>query len=238
MIGKRLKEVRTHFKMKQYEFAQSIDVKASAISQMEADKINPSIETMQQIYKAYKVNLHWLITGKGDMLMDKDAKAMKFEKLQSLLDNQINDILNAKNNLHDNDTVEFRVSGEIAAGEPVTSINTILEVVSVHKSQLKADVKEYLTLRVNGRSMEPEVKHNDVILIRKDNDWQKLAGRICAVRIDGEVTLKKLVLDADKKMIVLVSINESYKPILVYPADHSDVHLIGHLCSLVRRMNA
>ncbi len=238
MIGDRVKEIRRHHKIKQYEFAQSVDVKASAISQMENNRINPSIETMILMHKHYGVNLHWLLTGKGDMLTDKFAKASKFDKLQRMLDYQINDLLKAKNSLEKNDVVEFRVSGEIAAGEPVESIDTVLEVVSVHRTQLQADMKEYLTLKVNGRSMEPEVKHNDVILIRKDNDWQKLAGRVCALRIDGEVTLKKLVLDADKKMIVLVSINEGYKPILVYPADHSDVHLIGYLCSLVRKIQA
>ncbi len=41
----------------------------------------------------------------------------------------------------------------------------------------------------------------------------ELAGKICAVRIDGGITLKRLILDDVQKMIVLLSINENYQPI-------------------------
>jgi SOS-response transcriptional repressor LexA len=91
-----------------------------------------------------------------------------------------------------------------------------------------------MALRVNGRSMEPDIRHNDVVLIRQDQDWRHLEGKICAVRIDGAITLKKLMLDDAKQMIVLVPLNEGYQPIIINPDNHRDVALIGSLFYLFR----
>jgi len=54
------------------------------------------------------------------------------------------------------------------------------------------------------------------------------------VRIDGGITLKRLILDDVQKMIVLLSINENYQPILIDPDSHTDVTLIGSLYFLFR----
>jgi len=91
-----------------------------------------------------------------------------------------------------------------------------------------------VALRVNGRSMEPDIRNQDVVLIRYSNEWRELEGKICAVRIDGGITLKRLLLDDAKRTVVLIPINENYQPIIVDPDSHTDVTLIGSMYFLLR----
>jgi len=84
--------------------------------------------------------------------------------------------------------------------------------------------------------MEPDIHHNDVVIIRKGNDWDRLKGAICAVRIDGSITLKKLSMDDRRKLILLLPINENYAPIVIDPRDHEDVSLIGSMHYLYRKI--
>jgi len=126
------------------------------------------------------------------------------------------------------------VKGEIAAGAPLENNGDTLEVITVRRSMIRGEVTDYVALRVNGHSMEPDIRHNDVVLIKHSTDWDQLAGKICAVRIDGSITLKKMMLDDAQKTIVLVPLNEDFQPILVNPDNHRDVVLLGSMFYLQR----
>ncbi|MDD2331500.1 MAG: XRE family transcriptional regulator [Candidatus Cloacimonetes bacterium] len=241
MIGERFKKARKALRLKQSELGEELDVNASAICQYETNRIKPSIDTMILFAEKYGVNLHWLITGQGNM---KDSMVTPGNKpaqnhlnqLKNMLNTQLREITQAKNAILNTDILDLEVTGEIAAGLPVESGETVLDMVTVRKSIIRGNLDDFICLRVNGHSMEPDIRHNDVVLIRQNQNWDKLAGKICAVRIDGAVTLKKLTLDAQKKMIVLMSLNEEYNPIIIRPEDHSDLTLIGYLYFLFRRL--
>jgi len=70
MVGERLRALRKVLKKKQIEVAKELKLNPSAISQMESGKINPSLDNMQQMWRMYGVDLHWLITGEGNMFSD------------------------------------------------------------------------------------------------------------------------------------------------------------------------
>jgi SOS-response transcriptional repressor LexA len=73
------------------------------------------------------------------------------------------------------------------------------------------------------------------VVIHQCNDWDKLSGKICAVRIDGAITLKMMTMDHKTSTVVLLPINEEYNPILIKPDEHNDLTLIGNVASLYRR---
>jgi len=228
--------------MRQQEFAAGLGINASAISQMESNRTKPSLDTLILIAQRYEVDLHWLLTGKGSMFVNANPKASEparkqLDELQNILNDRLSEIIQTKADIQRHDVFDIKVSGEIAAGLPVESIDHELDVVTVKRSLVKGNPEELVCLRVNGHSMEPEIRHNDVILIRQSQDWTKLSGMICAVRIDGSITLKKLTLDSANKLIVLVSLNEEYKPIVVRPQDHQDISLIGYLYFLFRKLS-
>ncbi|MFO7660790.1 MAG: XRE family transcriptional regulator [Candidatus Cloacimonadaceae bacterium] len=241
MNGPRLKVLRKALGLSQVELGEALKINASAISQMETNRINPSLDTLLLLSKTFKVNLHWLLTGKGQMFEEAVSTTMyktnnRLEQLKKLLTEELNSITKAKQDYVQGDVVDLKVKGEIAAGLPVESFEDEIDVVTVRRSMMKGSVDDFICLRVNGRSMEPEIRHNDLILIKQSTEWDKLAGKICAVRIDGNITLKQLTLDPGNKLIVLVALNNEYQPIIVRPEEHQDINLIGYLFFLFRKI--
>ena len=208
---------------------------------MENNRIKPSLDTLLLLSKHFKVDLHWLITGKGDMFMDTEEKRTNdanrsLNKLKAFINDELLNIVKVKESNINAEAFDLPVMGEIAAGPAVETDDAVLDIVSIRRSMLKGSITEYVCLRVNGHSMEPDIHNNDVVIIRKSNDWERLQGRICAVRIDGSITLKKLSMDDKRKLILLLPINESFAPIVIDPNDHEDLGMIGYLHYLYRRL--
>jgi len=241
MNGQRFRTIRKALNLSQQELAATLKVNASAISQMETNRIRPSMETLLLLAKNYKANLHWLITGKGQMFEDAVSTAKyktnsRLDELKKLLTEELDSITRAKQDYTHSDVIDLPVKGEIAAGLPVESFEDEIDVITVRRTMIKGSVNDFVCLRVNGKSMEPEIRHNDLILIKQSTEWDKLAGKICAVRIDGSITLKQLTLDPANQLIVLVSLNNEYQPLVIRPEDHQDINLIGYLFFLFRKM--
>ena len=80
--GCRLKEIRLHLSLSQQEFARSIGVKnKQTISDIENGRqkeLQKKAEIM--LKEKYFINLHWLNTGEGDMLLG-DAQNIKEDEL-------------------------------------------------------------------------------------------------------------------------------------------------------------
>jgi transcriptional regulator with XRE-family HTH domain len=68
-IGKRFKEIRKSLKLNQTELSNEIKLTQSAISQIEKNLISPSSEVLINISQAYKIDINWLLTGKGEMFL-------------------------------------------------------------------------------------------------------------------------------------------------------------------------
>lgn len=241
MRPERLKELRSALHLSQAELGERLGINASAISQMETGRIRPSLDTLVQLTKHWGVNLHWLITGQGEMFASHEQGFQvpanrKLTQLQDMLNSQLKEIAAAKVELEHPDIIDIPVTGEIAAGPPVESTAGVLDLISVRRSMIRGVVDNFMCLRVNGRSMEPEILNNDVVLIRPSNDWSSLSGKICAVRVDGSITLKKMVLDYARKLILLLSFNDDYQPIVVDPDEHQDISLVGYLFFLFRKV--
>lgn len=69
-LPERLKQVRMKTGLSQKEFAEKIDVNLSNYSSYERGVRRIYPETLVKINNFLNVNLHWLITGEGKMLMD------------------------------------------------------------------------------------------------------------------------------------------------------------------------
>lgn len=240
MLGERMRSLRKKLKLTQFELAETLKIKASAISQMESNKIKPSLDTLKILATVFGVNLHWLITGRGsmfDIIGDtRDSTEKKLEKIRSFINEELSSLVQSKEKMAAGDVFELPVKGEIAAGLPAESVDTSLDVISIRRSMINGVIDDYVALRVNGHSMEPNIMHNDVVVIRRSQDWDRLTGHVCALRIDGAITLKKLTQDLRRKLIVLISMNEDFEPILVNPLEHQDITLIGMMHSLYRKL--
>ena len=96
------------------------------------------------------------------------------------------------------------------------------------------DLSEYLVFRVNGLSMAPDIHHEDIVFIYKNSNWAELNDRIVAVRLQGDMTLKKLSMNDQKKEIVFKALNKDYEDILVSYSEMDSTYLVGELKAIRR----
>jgi transcriptional regulator with XRE-family HTH domain len=68
-VGLRVKAVRDELNLKQGAFAKKLSISQSFISYIEKGQRKPSFELMSSLLSVFNVNLHWLVTGIGDMFI-------------------------------------------------------------------------------------------------------------------------------------------------------------------------
>ncbi|OGI02594.1 MAG: hypothetical protein A2104_10435 [Candidatus Melainabacteria bacterium GWF2_32_7] len=68
----RLKFIRQYTNSSQEEFAKTLGISQKTISYWEQGRNEPQIETLRVLSDKFGINLHWLITGKGEFLVEKE----------------------------------------------------------------------------------------------------------------------------------------------------------------------
>ena len=84
--------------------------------------------------------------------------------------------------------------------------------------------------------MEPYISNGDVIIVKQHDDWINIDDRICVVRVDGEITLKKVKSFSNGKEILLQPYNKNFPPILLDKERIRDSRLIGIAVMSVRNL--
>ncbi len=161
------------------------------------------------------VNANWLLTGEGEMFDKPGSDSPRIVEPGEA-----------------GEFIDVPVVAEISAGVPMPGCSGTepLSTVCVNATLLRG-LKQYYCFRINGQSMEPEIKHNDLVIIDGTNDLGSLEGQIAAWRIDGDLTLKRLMIS--HKTTFLVPINKTFDPIVVdFNINH--VTPIGRLRFLIR----
>lgn len=101
--------------------------------------------------------------------------------------------------------VRIPVLGRVAAGIPIEAITDIDDYEEISPEMAKNG--QYIALRIHGRSMEPRMCENDIIIVRLQNDVE--SGDIAVVFVNGgDATCKKIKKLQDG--IMLISTNHEY----------------------------
>lgn len=69
-VGNRFKLFRKTVDRRQSELAEDCNINRSTISLIENNVIKPNAKTVTILAKEYKLNIHWLYTGEGNMFTD------------------------------------------------------------------------------------------------------------------------------------------------------------------------
>jgi len=69
-IALKIKQIRKELSLTQKEFSEKIGIERSLLSHIEIGDSMPSIEFYSSIAKIFRINLNWLITGEGNMLVN------------------------------------------------------------------------------------------------------------------------------------------------------------------------
>lgn len=69
-IATRFKQIRKHFGLSQAQFAQRIKKSPGFISNVETDRSEVSMSTIQEVCRVFGIDKNWLSSGTGDMFTD------------------------------------------------------------------------------------------------------------------------------------------------------------------------
>ena len=122
----------------------------------------------------------------------------------------------------------FDLVARIPAGAPLSVFDESRESFAVDHDYFGGG--EILALRVIGDSMSGDaIEDGDVAMIRRQSEGRR--DDILALRIDGEITLKRLQLDGDRAR--LLASNPQHE-VRVVPA--AEVEIVGKLVGIVRKV--
>lgn len=109
--------------------------------------------------------------------------------------------------ISEEETVKIPIVGRVVAGIPILAEENIEGMVEISKKQ---DMGTMFALRVRGKSMEPNIKENDLLVVRQQSDVD--SGDIAIVLVNGdEATVKQVRKSKDG--ITLVGFNvDVYEP--------------------------
>jgi transcriptional regulator with XRE-family HTH domain len=69
-LGQRVKKIRRDLGFSQQDFAKKLSLSGSFLSEIEAGKVKPGYDFIMSIAKEFRVNLYFLLFGKGNVFLE------------------------------------------------------------------------------------------------------------------------------------------------------------------------
>ena len=235
-IGNRLTMLLKLMRLKNYEFAKKFNISNASWARYKSGDRLPDPQFLLDLCQA-KVNLNWVMTGEGSMQITKDFDGWIKEKLDERIK-----VIDAKTGLVQTETIDYTrtailpISGFIAAGprEDITDMRNFGETIEVPRSLIPGGDSKYLAFKVDGRSMEPNIMHDDIIIVKQTIDWEYADGKVCVLRSSDGATLKKVELDPVNKRIILQPFNIDFNVQIIDEFQSLETFLIGVLSLQLR----
>jgi len=235
-VGQRLAMLMKSMKLKNYQFAKKYGISAASLSRYKAGERYPDPELLLKLSES-EVNVNWLLTGKGTTRIVQDFDGWMKERLEEKLK-----VVDSKTGLIQAPTIDYTrtvnltIIGDISAGprEDIIDCRDLGESLELPRSLLPGHTDKYMAFRVNGHSMEPNILHEDIVVIKQELDWEIANERVCAIRADDGVTLKKVELDPTNRRIILQPFNLDYKVQIIDSDQGLEAFLIGVLSLQLR----
>lgn len=203
LLGDIIKQYRDEHKMSLQDFANLIGTSRSYIHMLEKNvnpttnkPISPSIETLKLLANAMNMDLEVLLKQLNSdqaIYLNEEEYKKQFQKRDEL----------------GNLVTEIPLLGIVKAGYDYLAQENWIGTVDVDKKL--ADGNELFALKVKGDSMSPVLIEDDIVIIKKQDDFE--TGDIVVAIVNGnEATIKK-----GKKTnngILLQPLNTDYDPLI------------------------
>ena len=201
LIGKRIQEIRTQRGMTQEALAERINISKSSISEWEACKRVPRMETLRKIADALGVDV-WEIIGFNNVeytpIKDGYPLPSNVRPISALHRQRV------------------PLIGSVAAGEPIYDPEDLGVYV---ESPVDADA----AITIRGDSMIPNYLDGDLVYVKVRPDVPE--GAVAVVFLDDEATLKHVYKRPTG--LTLISDNPAHPPIMVEFEDYANVRIFG-----------
>lgn len=215
----RLKQIREILGITQKDWALSLDIgEVVSISRWENGVRQPGYVILSKLADKYKINLHWLLTGEGEMFVTSNSK--------TLPDNHEDPAFNYIPLYN----VELAAGhGTLVESERVTS-RYAFRKEWVRK--ISSSPRSLALCLVRGDSMNPTLRDGDIVMIDTSRKTPNLNG-IYSINLGGLAAVKRLELGLRDK-IRIISDNVAEYP--TYEADLSDIIIIGQVVWYAREL--
>ena len=140
-------------------------------------------------------------------------KSDTVQKLADFLHCTVDDLLTDTPRLHREEGEKIAVLASVGAGIPMDAINTFDQDDPdswEEISKLDAARGEYFALRVRGTSMEPLIRHGDIVIVRRQDEYND--GDIVVALVNGNEGVCKLLEYRNNGGIALLSLNPDFPP--------------------------
>ncbi|MGL4388211.1 MAG: XRE family transcriptional regulator [Brevinema sp.] len=190
----RFKEIRTYLNLSQVEFGHKLDISNVQISHIESNSRDIQIDTLNKLLKM-NVNIDWLLTGEGEMFRGEGVNTCQVPSLVP------------------KEEICYVRKLDIHAAAGVGIINYADGEVPIWVGLPASFIYPYspssiALLNVHGASMEPTMRHGDVLLV-SEQDTSLMSEHIYIIRIGEELKVKR-VDKLPNKNIVIWSDNPQY----------------------------
>ncbi|MDR2098219.1 MAG: helix-turn-helix domain-containing protein [Spirochaetaceae bacterium] len=214
-ICRRFKEIEAGIGLKGSQFADSIEVQAQVVSDIEREKREPSKDVLLKIALKHSVNLHWMLTGEGEMFLPSVPAASSRRELAKPTESHKVPLLRQK------------VS--CGPGLDWQDENNIVDYIDVFDRIPRLKIERLFALCVEGSSMlGAGIRNGDYVLFDSAKDQWPHDG-IYVFALDGEVYCKRLEFDMTKIKIYSVRFTDLDKAELMVTLDSEDTSTADRL---------
>lgn len=196
----RLAQIRKEKNFSQQKLADTLGVSRSTVAMWETGPNQPDSDMLLRISALFRVSVDYLLGGTDD-----PVPASSFSDIP---------------NVRQVRKRQIPVLGEIACGKPIFAEERRDVYVSV-SDELVCDY----ALIAKGDSMLPRIRDGDLVFIREMPVVPN--GKIAAVLIDDEATLKRVFFDAENRKLMLIPDNPAYEPFMYVGEELQTVRIMG-----------
>lgn len=197
-LGEIIFKYRTESNLSQRDFAKKAGFSHSYVAMLEKNidartgkPISPTFETIKNVSKAINISI---------------------DDILKMLDDEQEFIINKKLPKIDelgNPVIEIPILGIVKAGYDYLAQENWIGKIDVDKKL--ADGNELFALKVKGDSMSPVLIEDDIVIVKKQDDFEN--GDIVVALINGdESTIKKG--KKNENSILLQPLNTNYEPLI------------------------
>lgn len=235
-VGQRLEMLMKSMNKKQGEFAKDFGISANSMIRYKTNERMPDPDFLCRLADA-KVNLNWLLRGEGSMyvLAPWDVKVEPKKGKKQEVEISGSKVIASIDNTYLR-TAMFPVAAEISAGDPIPVPENFefAQHIEIPRTYLKENPDQYIVFRVNGKSMEPIIQNNDIVVIQRCYDWSGVDGAVCAVRYEGAITLKRVQFDHKRQEVLLQPFNLDFRVQVIDSLQSETLFLIGTIALQLR----
>lgn len=190
---------------------------------------SPSYKFLEKFFKAFNINQ---LEQKRIMeLVEIDKMPEELKKIRVNKEKQ-QSVPNGKS-LTEDDFVEMPVRAKASAGNGYINFEETLYTRLIRNGAYCHDC--YL-IEVVGDSMEPLIQDGAFVIV-DPHRVEYIANKIYVVRVGEETYIKRVLIQSEKEMMILKSINPNYEDVYIIGKELENVRLLGQAIRFVYEGN-